>query len=67
MDQLAAIADAIGVRPGTIVADADEAVRGLGDRGVRVVAQRAPHAEEGAALLGAAAVGALIALILTSK
>ena len=68
MDQLAAVAPVLGVRPGQVLSDADDVARQLGRRGVHVEHKRVPDAiGAGLALLAGAALIALVASALGDK
>ncbi|MGH7106990.1 MAG: helix-turn-helix domain-containing protein [Acetobacteraceae bacterium] len=65
LDQLAAAADVLGVKPAQILAHAETAIEHLKRRGVTVlIGKDAAKDDQSFAYLGAAALGALVAAIL---
>lgn len=68
VEQLARCADAIGIVPSVLLARVEDAVRRAQERGIVVSYTRDPGGlDEGVAILGAAAVGAIIAAALSPK
>lgn len=65
IEQLGLAATRLGIQPNEILRHADQAVQQLKQRGVTVELTRtSPNLESGTALIGAAALGALIAAVL---
>ncbi len=68
IEQLAMIAPALGQTPGSLLAQADRAVKHAQEQGVRVEWRRVPPTGSNTmALLGAAALGAIIGAILMAS
>ncbi|MCZ6764659.1 MAG: helix-turn-helix transcriptional regulator [Alphaproteobacteria bacterium] len=64
VDQLGRVAKALGLDAGDILAKADESVAGLEAEGIKVRRERSRGAHLALALIGAAALGLLVARIL---
>jgi transcriptional regulator with XRE-family HTH domain len=68
IDQLARAADALGQRPSAVLARVEAAVVNAQRRGITVSYARNPGSvDEGVGLLGAAAIGAIIATALSKR